>query len=169
MPESGRCHSVYSVVFMAGGSKLPSYSIIFLANGVLSNRTYFRWVTYIKTNSHAHFLVFCGNKSHFRRLNMELDLQSLFGLYVYSCSYWLRPPQPPPPLPTHLGSYTRMLLVSRDRRHLFVTPWLVPCTVCPCTPGFCVLSLLVLEFNGLAFFVVLYFLSLKNQGNKYVR
>jgi hypothetical protein len=26
---------------------------------------------------------------------------------------------PPPP---HLGSYTRELLVSQDRRHLFVTP-----------------------------------------------
>ncbi len=38
---------------------------------------------------------------HFNdRLNMELDLQSLFGL----C--------------------TRALLVSQDRRHLFVTPWI---------------------------------------------
>ncbi len=26
-----------------------------------------------------------------------------------------------PPLPPHLGSYTRSLLVSQDRRHLFVT------------------------------------------------
>ncbi len=31
-------------------------------------------------------------------------------------------PQLPPSLP-HLGSYTRALLVSQDRRHLFVTPW----------------------------------------------
>jgi hypothetical protein len=30
------------------------------------------------------------------------------------------PQFPPPP---HLGSYTRALLVSQDRRHLFVTPW----------------------------------------------
>jgi hypothetical protein len=30
-------------------------------------------------------------------------------------------PQPPPP-PPHLGSYLRALLVSQDRRHLFVTP-----------------------------------------------
>jgi hypothetical protein len=30
------------------------------------------------------------------------------------------PATPPPP---HLGSYTRALLVSQDRRHLFVTPW----------------------------------------------
>ncbi len=31
------------------------------------------------------------------RLNMELDLQSLFGLHVYSCTYWLRPRNSPPP------------------------------------------------------------------------
>jgi hypothetical protein len=32
------------------------------------------------------------------RLNMELDLQSLFGLHVHSCTHWLRhrtPPHPP--------------------------------------------------------------------------
>jgi hypothetical protein len=52
-------------------------------------------------------------------LNMELDLQSLFGLCVNSCTHWLRPCNPPPP---HLGSYTGALLVSHDRRHLFVTP-----------------------------------------------
>jgi hypothetical protein len=40
---------------------------------------------------------------------MELDLQSLFGLHVISL---------------HLDSYTRTPLVSKDRLHLFVTPWL---------------------------------------------
>jgi hypothetical protein len=54
------------------------------------------------------------------RQKMELDLQSLFGLLVHRCTHWLRPRNPPPP---HLGSYTRALLVSRDRRYLFVTPW----------------------------------------------
>jgi hypothetical protein len=44
---------------------------------------------------------------------------SLFWLHVHSCTHWLRPRNPPPP---HLGSYTRALLVSQDRRHLFVTP-----------------------------------------------
>jgi len=39
---------------------------------------------------------------------MEFDLQVLFGL--------LQPPHPP-----HLGSYTRAMSVSQDRRHLFVT------------------------------------------------
>ncbi len=32
------------------------------------------------------------------------------------------------PLPPHLGSYARARLVSQDRRHLFVTPCLSPCT-----------------------------------------
>jgi hypothetical protein len=52
---------------------------------------------------------------------MESDLQRLFGLHVHSCTHWLGPGKPPPP---HLGSYTRALLFSQDRRHLFVTPWL---------------------------------------------
>jgi hypothetical protein len=58
---------------------------------------------------------------------MELHLHSLFGLHEHSCSHCLRgwdPATPPPPVPLHLGSYTRALLVSLDRRHLFVTPWL---------------------------------------------
>ena len=29
------------------------------------------------------------------RLNMELDLQSFFGLHVHSCTHWLRPRNPP--------------------------------------------------------------------------
>jgi hypothetical protein len=30
------------------------------------------------------------------RFNMELDLQSLIGLHVRSCTHWLRPRNPPP-------------------------------------------------------------------------
>ncbi len=26
------------------------------------------------------------------KMEMELDLQSLFGLHVHSCTHWLRPP-----------------------------------------------------------------------------
>ncbi len=37
---------------------------------------------------------------------------------VYSCTHWLRP-RNFLLLPLHLGSYTRALLVSQDRRHLF--------------------------------------------------
>ncbi len=58
-------------------------------------------------------------ESFFHRSNMGFDLQSLFGLHVHSCTHWLIPRKPP-----HgpaLGSYTRALLVSQDRRHLFVT------------------------------------------------
>jgi hypothetical protein len=53
-------------------------------------------------------LHFC-NKGKTHRLNMELDLQSLFGLQVHSCAHWLRLLNPPPA--PHLGSYTRALLV----------------------------------------------------------
>ncbi len=54
---------------------------------------------------------------------MELDLQSLFGLL---CTAVLNGYDPAtPPLAAHLGSYTRTLLVSQDRRHLFA-PWCHP-------------------------------------------
>jgi hypothetical protein len=54
-------------------------------------------------------------------LNMELDLQSLFGL-LCTAVLIVGTPQPPPPQ-THLGSYTRALLVGQDRRHLFINRW----------------------------------------------
>jgi hypothetical protein len=41
---------------------------------------------------------------------------------VHSCTHWLRPSNPLYPL--DWDSYTRSLLVSKDRRHLNVTPWL---------------------------------------------
>jgi hypothetical protein len=34
---------------------------------------------------------------HSHRFNMELDLQCLFGLHVYSCTHWLRPSNSPSP------------------------------------------------------------------------
>jgi hypothetical protein len=40
----------------------------------------------------------------FHRSNVELDLQSLFGLHVYSCTNWLRP-RKTPPFPPPLDSY----------------------------------------------------------------
>ncbi len=55
------------------------------------------------------------------RLNMDLDLQSLFGLLCTAVLIGLDPPRTPRPPPRILGSYTRALLVSQDRRHLFVT------------------------------------------------
>ncbi len=40
------------------------------------------------TRKYRH--TYCG-------FNMELDLQSLFGLHVHSCTHWLRPRNSPPP------------------------------------------------------------------------
>jgi hypothetical protein len=52
------------------------------------------------------------------RLNMELDLPRLFGLHVHSCTHL-----PPPPIPPAFWAHiTRALLVTQNRRHLFVTP-----------------------------------------------
>ncbi len=42
---------------------------------------------------------------------------------VHSCTHWLRPSNSPP-LHRIWTRITRALFVSKDRRHLFVTPWL---------------------------------------------
>jgi hypothetical protein len=72
-----------------------------------------RWVYLVQKtrakNSHA-----------WAPLNMELDLQSLFGLHSTCTAHCLRPHNPPPP--PQLGSNTRALLFMQDRQHLFVTP-----------------------------------------------
>jgi hypothetical protein len=54
------------------------------------------------------------------RLNMELDLYlgSCVHLYLLAES---ENPHATTLLPPHLVSYTRALLVSQDRRHLFIT------------------------------------------------
>jgi hypothetical protein len=62
-------------------------------------------------------------------LNMELYLQSLFGLLCTAVLIGWDPATPP--LRPLLGSYTRALLVSQDKRHLFVTTW------CHMTPLYC--------------------------------
>ncbi len=62
-------------------------------------------------------------KARQHRLNMEVDLQVYLGSMsrdVHSCTHWLRPRNPPNP--PHLDLYTRALLVSKERWHLFVTP-----------------------------------------------
>ncbi len=62
------------------------------------------------------------------RLNIELDLRSLFGLLCKAVLIGWDPATSP--IPPHLGSHTRALLVSQDRRHLFATTWLYP-SHCP--------------------------------------
>jgi hypothetical protein len=52
-----------------------------------------------------------------------LDLQSLFWLLCTAVLIGWDPATPL--LPPHLGSYTRALLDSQDRRHLFVIPWII--------------------------------------------
>jgi hypothetical protein len=42
-------------------------------------------------------LYMCFHKQATHRLDMELDLQNLFGLHVYSCTQWLRPRNLTPP------------------------------------------------------------------------
>ncbi len=57
------------------------------------------------------------------RLNMEISKVFLgsISLDVHSCTHWMRPRNPPPPcIWTRI---TRALLVRKDRRYLFVTPW----------------------------------------------
>ncbi len=55
-------------------------------------------------------------------LNMEVDLQSLFGLHVMWCAQLYSLAETPQfPLPLIWARITRALLVSKDRRHLFVT------------------------------------------------
>jgi hypothetical protein len=54
-------------------------------------------------------------------LNIEFDIQSLFGLHVYSCSHWPRPRKPPPRIWAHIrGRYWSPKL---DISKLFVTLW----------------------------------------------
>ncbi len=59
------------------------------------------------------------------RLNMEVDLHSFFWASCHvMCTAVLIgwDPAPPPSPIRHWDSYMRTLLVSQDRRHLFVTP-----------------------------------------------
>jgi hypothetical protein len=52
---------------------------------------------------------------------MEFDPKFIWAPYVQLYSLDETPQLSPPP--RNLGSYTRALLVSQDRRHLFETPW----------------------------------------------
>jgi hypothetical protein len=71
----------------------------------------------VNTSGPLLLIVYASSCMH--RLNMELDLQSLFGAPCVQLYFLAETPRSP-----HLGSYTMALLVmvSLDRRHLFVTP-----------------------------------------------
>jgi hypothetical protein len=62
------------------------------------------------------------NRGGSNRLNMELDLQSLFGLQVHSCTHWLRHRNPPPPPAIWYLKRGRYWLAKIDDIS-FVTPW----------------------------------------------
>jgi hypothetical protein len=55
---------------------------------------------------------------------MEVDLQSLFGLHVTLCAQLFSLAETPllPPSPRIWTRITRARLVSKDKRHIFVTP-----------------------------------------------
>jgi hypothetical protein len=75
-----------------------------------------RCVNYTSTWGHRHessCIMYHVNLVN--RLNMKLDLQSLRVWAPCAQLYSLAETRNP--------SYTRALLVSQDRRHLFVTPW----------------------------------------------
>jgi hypothetical protein len=48
------------------------------------------------------------------RLNMELDLQSLFGAHVHSSTHWLRPRNPPASEPVFLNVYGAQESIPRN-------------------------------------------------------
>ncbi len=82
--------------FFGGGGGMRIY---FWTGGLLAREWY---NIHVQTDGWNH------------RLNIELDIQSLFGLPVHS--YVLIGWDPATlPLPPHLGSYTRALLVSQER------------------------------------------------------
>ncbi len=93
------------------------------------------WKEIEKTTYNVVFTVGVGGEfsdyiTVHQRFNMEVDLQSLFGLHVYSLA------ETPQFLPSSRiwTRITRALLVSKDRRHLFVTP------CCPRIKGQAIIS-----------------------------
>ncbi len=69
---------------------------------------------------------------------MDVDLQSLLGLHVTWCAQLHSLAEETPQLPHSPRIWTRMtkaLLVSKDRRHLFVTPCRVPTLAASAEPS----------------------------------
>ncbi len=71
-----------------------------------------------------------GTVCTIHRLNMELDLQSLFGLHVQSCTHCLAETPPPPPPPPRIWAHIRGRYRSAeidDMSLWVVTPWYYCC------------------------------------------
>jgi hypothetical protein len=78
---------------------------------------YSAWVGNVALSSKGNFVTVKDSKQIVYRLHLHIGyIWSLFGLLCTAETTL------PPPLPPHLDSYTMALLVSQDRRHLFVTP-----------------------------------------------
>jgi hypothetical protein len=69
------------------------------------------------------FLTVCGSYKSYTVLAVPSD-KGKYGVRSpkFSLAETPQKGRNPPPIPPHLGSYTRALLVSQIRRHLFVTP-----------------------------------------------
>ncbi len=105
--RSGRTGRVWSI-HLDAPFPLILFSILLYNDDIYWFSNTFFFVDFITTGSVDNML------------NMELDLKSLFELLCTAAvlSGWA---PATPSLTPHLGSHTRALLVSQDRRHLFVT------------------------------------------------
>ncbi len=95
------------------------------------------WTPFVLTSNGDVPTVACPTLSRYpciqletqrHRLNMEVNLLSLFGLHVTWCAQLYSLAESPetlqlPPSPRIWSRITRALLVSKDRRHLFVSPY----------------------------------------------
>ncbi len=83
------------------------------------------------SQSSVVYFLLTNSKSHM--LNMEEDLQSLFGLHVTWCAQLYSLAETPQLPAVSLRIWTRItraLLVSKGRRHLVVTPCQKPISFC---------------------------------------
>ncbi len=74
--------------------KILYLGIVEWIHGLLGTDEHFILRLFVRVHLHPVIILYAG------RLNMELGLQSLFGLHVHSCTHWLRPrhtPYPPTP------------------------------------------------------------------------
>jgi hypothetical protein len=118
-----------------GGGKGP---LVFKSRTHLKTVIYGR-VVFLCSSSEEYFSLKSDIVQAFTRLHIGAPVFIAVYIFIlgrpapisplYSCTHWLRPCNSLPPLPRHFVSYTMTILVSQDRRHLFVTPCLHPLSV----------------------------------------